>query len=101
MAKFEKGESGNPSGRPKGSQNQVTKTFRELVTEALPIEAVLEDINRCAPAHRAALKIKLLEFVQPKLKSIEFKESMPLEVLLKMSVEERRARMIELKKMIE
>ena len=29
--KFKKGKSGNPKGRPKGSQNKLTKTVRETV----------------------------------------------------------------------
>lgn len=31
MAKWEEGQSGNPNGRPAGSQNKLTKTVRETV----------------------------------------------------------------------
>ena len=31
MARFKKGQTGNPDGRPMGSQNKLTKTVRETV----------------------------------------------------------------------
>lgn len=31
MAKYEQGKSGNPKGRPLGSENKVTKTFKGLI----------------------------------------------------------------------
>lgn len=34
MAKFKKGESGNPSGKPTGTQNKLTRTVKECVLEA-------------------------------------------------------------------
>ncbi len=99
MSQFRKGKSGNPKGRPAGSKNQITTAFREQLLSALPVESILADINKCAPRERAALKIRLLEFVQPKLKSIEFVEVTPLEALMQMTAEERRNRIMELKQM--
>lgn len=32
---FKKGQSGNPKGRPKGAQNKLTKTFKELIEGTL------------------------------------------------------------------
>ena len=33
--KFEKGISGNPEGRKPGTQNQLTKTFKELLAKTI------------------------------------------------------------------
>jgi Family of unknown function (DUF5681) len=33
MAKFQKGQSGNPSGKPKGAKNRTTVLFERLVDE--------------------------------------------------------------------
>lgn len=32
---FKKGESGNPNGRAKGSQNKITKAFKDILTETI------------------------------------------------------------------
>tara|TARA_A100001015_G_scaffold132744_1_gene147278 strand:+ start:417 stop:710 length:294 start_codon:yes stop_codon:yes gene_type:complete len=43
MAKFTKGQSGNPAGRPVGSKNKSTQ-FRELLEDDLPaLVSVLRD----------------------------------------------------------
>ncbi|HZY82864.1 MAG TPA: DUF5681 domain-containing protein [Cyclobacteriaceae bacterium] len=97
MAKYRQGESGNPRGRPQGSKNFITSSFREELLSAISIESILADIEKCVPAQRAALKIKLLEFVQPKLKNIEFVDVTSIEALIQMSPEERRKRIMELK----
>ncbi len=39
--KFKEGQSGNPNGRPVGSKNKLTRTFKEILTDAL--EALQED----------------------------------------------------------
>jgi len=33
MAKFQKGQSGNPSGKPKGTRNKITVLFERLLDE--------------------------------------------------------------------
>jgi len=39
---FKKGESGNPEGRPKGSLNKTTKDIRELISEALDTDKIVD-----------------------------------------------------------
>lgn len=95
---WKKGESPNPNGRPKGSQNKALKTFRELLAERITVDDVLRDLGKCSPAVRANLKIKLLEFAQPKLKSIEISEMPLLTQLLAMGREERKGRLMELQR---
>jgi hypothetical protein len=96
---WKKGErSPNPKGRPKGSQNKAIKTFRELLAEKITIEDVLQDLAKCTPAVRANLKIKLLEFAQPKLKSIEISEVPLITQLIAMTRDERKGRLMELQR---
>lgn len=95
---FKKGQSGNPRGRKKGTNNAAKSSdIRDKIKESLSIDDLLTDIEDCRPEHRASLKIKLLEFIVPKLRSIEIMDSSTVEELLTMTPEERRQRIAELK----
>ncbi len=74
MAKklYKKGESGNPAGRPKGTQNKVTVAAKEAfltVMELLEARMTEGDdvISRLSPAKAAELYVNLLNYVKPKL----------------------------------
>ena len=48
MAKFERGISGNPAGRPKGTLNKVTTALREQILEALDHVGGVEYLKKVA-----------------------------------------------------
>ena len=75
MAKFEKGMSGNASGRPKGAENRATGELRTVIGDLLTREmtpaklrAILAKLD---PAQRLNYLIKLTDFVLPKLKQTD------------------------------
>lgn len=69
---FEKGQSGNPGGRPKGAGNKVTNQLRETITAFLDenFEKVKQDFDMLKPTERIRMYIELLQFGVPKLQSV-------------------------------
>jgi hypothetical protein len=73
MAKFEEGNT-KSKGRPPGSGNAVTKNIREILTNIFneDVNTIAEDIRSIKnPAQRVKLKLELLKFIVPQLKSVE------------------------------
>ena len=69
---FEKGTSGNPHGRQKGSVNHATAAVKERV-EAVLAEldtTILTDVGWLNATERVALWLKLQEYVRPKLQRV-------------------------------
>ena len=69
---FTKGQSGNPHGREKGSQNKATAAVKERV-EAVLAEldtTILTDVGWLNATERIALWLKLQEYVRPKLQRV-------------------------------
>ena len=68
MAKFIKGQSGNPAGRPIGSKNKCAQ-FRELLQDDLPaLVLVLRD--KALDGDMSAMRL-LLEWLVPKIQVVD------------------------------
>ena len=68
---FIKGESGNPTGRPKGSLNRNTAHLRELISSFLNsnFETITGDFEALQPKDRIKYYCELLQFGLPKLQT--------------------------------
>ncbi|HXB12780.1 MAG TPA: DUF5681 domain-containing protein [Bacteroidia bacterium] len=67
---FEKGESGNPAGRPKGALNKKTKELRQMISDFLleNFEEVQKAFKELPPKEKAKLYCDLLSFALPRLR---------------------------------
>ena len=68
-----KGRTNNPKGRPKGSFNKVSKELRERIQAIVEssLDEIEQDLNELSPKDRLSFRVKLLDLVLPKYKSIE------------------------------
>jgi len=72
MALYEKGQSGNPNGRPKGAKNEITQQIREsfslLLENKLPeLDKWITKIAEKNPDKAVELLIKISERFVPKI----------------------------------
>lgn len=101
MAKFKPGQSGNPTGRPKGAKSKTTGEFRELLAEGLAdhIEMIPTYIDALDnPKEKLDLLAKFMPYILPRLQSTELREVTTLDELFQMTPDERQARIIEIQK---
>ncbi len=70
-----KGKTGNPNGRPKGRQNNVTIEMKEWVKELIDDnrEQLGRDLKKLNPNERWRVIEKLMSYVMPKMQSVETK----------------------------
>lgn len=76
---YKKGESGNSSGRPKGSKNRITAEMRLALKNVLnrEIERIPELLESLDDRERLQIIIKLLPFVMPKIQGFSPRYDLP------------------------
>lgn len=80
---FKKGQSGNPSGRRKGAANKVTAELRERIKDFLDgqWDRIERDFDSLEPEKRVALFEKLLQYVLPRMASMDLEGELDFKVL--------------------
>lgn len=70
---FQKGQSGNINGRPKGSKNIKTEEIRAIINEVIASsfkKSIIEkDLRDLAPKQRLEYLLRLVEFILSKPRS--------------------------------
>lgn len=80
---FKKGTSGNPDGRRKGAANKMTAELRERIKDFLDgqWERIERDFDNLEPDKRVALFEKLLQYVLPRMASMDLEGELDFKVL--------------------
>lgn len=65
--------SNRPKGRPLNSSNILTRTIKKMIADIVEnnLETLQEDLNEMKPVERVKVIVSLLDYVSPKLRSIE------------------------------
>ena len=78
--KFEKGQSGNQAGRPKGAENKLSSELRKQLKAV--VEAELEKLpaylESLSDQDRLQILLKLLPFVLPKVQAVTMYAGEPM-----------------------
>lgn len=68
----QKGHTGNPNGRPKGSTNKITKDTREWLAKIIAKnrKQVEQDLAALEPKDRLLVLEKFMQYTTPKMQSV-------------------------------
>lgn len=71
----QKGKTGNPNGRPKGTPNKVTSEMKSWIQQLIDgnRKQLEKDLKALDPAERWRVVEKLMSYVVPKMQSVEAK----------------------------
>ena len=69
MARFRPGESGNPTGRRRGTRNRVTRELRDLIKSFLEshFEETIVIWEKANPREKLTFFINLLPYILPRM----------------------------------
>ena len=69
---YQKGQSGNVNGKPKGAKNKLGLELREMIGDFLAenFEKIKEDFHSLTPRERSKLYCDLLQYGLPRLQAI-------------------------------
>jgi hypothetical protein len=70
---MEQNLSNRPKGRPLNSSNTLTRTIKKMIADIVEhnLETIQDDLDLMKPAERTKVIVSLLDYVSPKLRSVE------------------------------
>lgn len=90
---FEKGQSGNPSGKKKGTTNKISAEYRDYLRKLLLTkkkkQKLEKELNELTGKDYLKFYIALMQYIIPKPATAELKEVPELEEFIAMTPEER------------
>lgn len=83
----QKGQTGNPNGRPKGSKNKATKEIKNFAVSFIEgrQEQFLKDFDSLTPLDRVKIYEKIMQYVIPKAVKLETDEQRTITIEDKLS----------------